>query len=462
MEGRDRQELNLSTGTHLGFIAEQDEHKGGVRAQGAAPLNRWERIGLAAEDKGKVFNNLLCHFNVETLCEAYKAMDANKAKGIDEMSKKTYGENLEANLRELHKRIHNGSYKPQSKREVLIPKANGKTRPIAISCFEDKLVEWVLGKTLSAIYEPLFIRNSFGFRPFKSAHGAIKEAYQALKDGKQPHVVEIDFANFFNSIPHRKLMKVLRKRISDRRLHGLIGRFLTVGILDQAGTLTEPEAGTPQGSIMSPILANVYLNEMLDQWFIRKYKPSEGVIVRYADDAIFVFRKEDEANGFLESLKERANAYGLTLNEDKTRRIDFGKGENNHFHFLGFTFYWGRKPRQVNKTLKVKTQQEKLSKKIQEFYCWIKKVRSFLKTSEIWKTATAKLIGHYNYFGFRSNHRKLYHFYWEATKSLFKWLNRRSQKQSYTWEQFKDRLKSCPLPMPPATRELKALQWSLA
>lgn len=458
IEGRDRQSLNLSTGTPAILNDGKPERKGGVRALGSTDPYRWERIEWAARKKETVFNCLLCHFNVVTLFEAYKALDPSKAKGIDGVSKRTYGENLETNLEDLVHRIHKGSYRPQTKKEALIPKADGKMRPLAISCFEDKLVEWVLGKTLSAIYEPLFIQDSYGFRPFKSAHGAIKTVYWRLREGKRPHVVEIDFAKFFNSIPHRKLMKVLHKRISDRRFKAIIGSFLKVGILDQSGTITEPDAGTPQGSIMSPILANVYLNEVIDQWFVRNQDLRNNTIVRYADDAVFIFQKKENADSFLEHLYARVREYGLTLNEDKTKRVDVGRNENNEFHFLGFTFYWGRKRGKSLKTLKVKTQKEKLSKKIQEIYDWAKKIRSFLNINEIWRITTAKLVGHYNYYGFRTNHRKLWQFYRETIRSLFKWLNRRSQKQSYTWAQFRDRLKSCPLPLPPEVRKLKPLQ----
>src|SRR4030042_2200167 len=208
MEGRDRQDLNLDADT-------LDTHRGGIirghdtdkEPQGELFPDRWSRIGYAARKKDIVFNNLLTHINVESLREAFTALDGAKAVGIDGVSKKEYGKNLERNLRERKKRIHNGSYKPQVKKEVLIPKANGKTRPIAISVFEDKLVEWVTGKILESTYEPIFIRNSFGFRPSKSAHGAIKAIYFSLKGNKRHHVVAIDFASFFNSIPHKKLAK---------------------------------------------------------------------------------------------------------------------------------------------------------------------------------------------------------------------------------------------------------------
>lgn len=423
--------------------------------------NRWLRIEYTARQQDIVFNNLLSHINVETMREAYRALDGSKALGTDGVSKIVYGESLEANLQNLISRIHRGSYKPQPKREVMIPKANGKMRPIAISCFEDKLVEWVIGKILTSAYEPIFIKNSFGFRENRSAHQAIRASYSSLKDNRRPHVVEIDFANFFNSISHKKLMKILSKRVSDRRFKGLIGRFLKIGIVGVAATLTQSEVGTAQGSVMSPVLANIFLHDVLDQWFMRNYASSNDIIVRYADDAVFFFKSKERAICFLRDLENQIRGYGLELNEEKTRIIDFGRGNGSAFDFLGFTFYWARK-RRGKESLKVKTQQKALHRKIQEFYHWIKSVRSKLKLSEIWSLAKSKLIGHYTYYGFADNRHKLNHFYYEALGSMFKWLNRRSQIRSYSWEQFEKRLKSNPLPSPPPMAQLIHLEWRWA
>lgn len=330
--------MNLETGTRARHSEGTREQEREELLQGELFPSRWSRIGYAAQKKDTVFNNLLTHINVETLLEAYRVLDGNKALGIDGISKKEYGKELEENIDDLVKRIHNGSYKPQDKREVLIPKANGKVRPIAISCFEDKLVEQVIGKILECVYEPIFIRNSFGFRPNKSAHNAIKAVYCSLKDNRRPHVIEIDFASFFNTIPHRKLIKIIGKRISDTRFNGLIGRFLKVGILDELGNTKEPDTGTPQGSIMSPVLANLYLHEVLDEWFMKNYASYNDIIVRYADDAVFLFKSEEKAKKFVEDLSGRVGMYGLSLNKDKTKLISFEKTGHASFDFLGFTF----------------------------------------------------------------------------------------------------------------------------
>ena len=424
--------------------------------QGTLLLSRWLRISLRVhKDTSCVFNNLLHHINVQTLKEAYNAMDKNKALGVDKVSKEAYGKNLEANLESLYTRVRNGSYKPQPKREVLIPKANGKTRPIEIACFEDKLVDDIVSKILSAVYEPLFIRNSFGFRPNKSAHNAIEACYYTLKDNKRPFVVEIDFSNFFNTIPHKKLMSIVKKKSHDYRFNGLVRRFLTSSTLKSDGSIHRNDCGTPQGGVMSPILANIYLNEVVDQWFLKNHGSYNNIIVRYADDGVFFFKKESDAKDFMLQFKARIEEFGLSLNMDKTRTLNFNKSKENSFDFLGFTFYWGKQNKK--RFLKVKTQKDKLQKSFKEFYEWIKDNRNRMKLKELWSIARSKLQGHYNYFGFWMNRQKLVHFYSEVIKALFKWLNRRSQKKSYEWDSFYRRLEFNPLPIPPSMNKLKKL-----
>lgn len=458
VERRDQQKLNLTTGTQVRHCADV-KGQAGRNDPGDIFLNRWVRISLRAQrDKTLKFENLLTHINVDSLKEAFKAINGTKARGADGMSKVEYGKKLEANLENLIKKIHKGSYKPKPKREVLIPKANGKTRPIAIACFEDKLVDWAVGKILTQVYEPLFIPNSFGYRPRKAATQAMETCYHSLCKNKRKHVVEIDFSSFFNTIPHRKLMRILGKRISDKRFKGLIGRFLKGELIQGEGKPLPSEIGTPQGSIMSPILANIYLNEVIDQWFMKNYASHDRIIVRYADDAVFLFKEENDAKQFLVDLEERTKAFGLSLNQDKTRILTLAKGEHQQFSFLGFTFYWGMQGSRV--MLKIKTQKEKLIKAMQEFDQWVKKVRNRMKLKDIWALAKAKIRGHNNYYGYGMNATKLHHFHGEAIKSLYKWLNRRSQKRSYNWEGFGERLKYFPLVEPLNTMKLKWLGWS--
>lgn len=417
------------------------------------------RIGSRASDETVKFNNLLCHFTVENLREAFRALDGRKAAGADGKTKLEYGKNLDENLKQLMQRIHGGTYRPLPRRGIQIPKANGKLRSIAISAFEDKLVEWVTAKILSLVYEPLFIETSYGFRPARSAHQAIAETYKNLKDGKRPFVVEIDLKSFFDTVPQRKLMRLVRMRITDRRFRSLIARFLQAGVL-RDGELTVSETGTAQGAIMSPILANVYLHYCLDKWFVENHSRRDAVIIRYADDAIFLFRDEVRAKAFQEALKANLEKHGLCLNEEKSGIVNFRKLKGNIFHFLGFTFRWGHDNRDKAKRLKVTTEKKRLHKAIQAFADWIQRIRSSLVLDDIWKLAAAKLRGHYNYYGVHTNRTALYRFYHAAIQSLFKWLNRRSQRKSFSWERYSKRLMYTPLPTPPPVAALKTLDLS--
>lgn len=439
VEPRDPQNLNLSK--RPWHLCNQGR---AVKRTGWIPDLSWDlRISLRTQrDKNAVFTNLMKHVNKATLKEAFHALDGTKALGVDKVSKKTYEKGLEANLDNLVERIQKGSYRPQPKREVLIPKADGKLRPLAIACFEDKMVDWVIAKILSSIYDPLFIRNSFGYRPGKSADQAIQACYNSLKKGRRKYVVEIDFKSFFNTIPHQKLIKVLTRKISDHRFRRLIVCFLKGEILTEQG-INPTQEGTPQGGLMSPTLANIYLHEVIDQWFIENWASYDRTLARYADDAIFFFTKEEDADNFLKQLQERTQKYKLILHPEKTKKLQMKKGSKESFDFLGFTFYWGKQHKRIE--LKVKTQKGKLIKAINEFYQWIKAVRNQFKLSMIWNLAKARIEGHLNYFGYAMNNLKCHHFCSEAIRALYKWLNRRSQKRSYTWEGFKERLRNMPV-----------------
>ena len=422
-ERRESQSLNPTE--HPWHLCKQGK---AAKRPGWFPDLGWEvRISLRAQrDKTAVFTNLMKHINVDTLREAFNALDGRKAMGADRVSKNAYSKKLEENLEALTQRLQKGNYRPQPKREVLIPKADGKKRPLAIACFEDKMVDWVVAKLLTAIHEPQFIRNSFGYRPRKSAEKAVKACYNSLQKGTRGIVVEIDFKSFFNTIPHRKLMRIISHKIKDHRLTRLIVHFLKGGVLRE-GELYATTLGTPQGGLMSPILANIYLNEVIDQWFLENWANYNRTIVRYADDAVFFFTKETDANLFLNQLRERTENYGLTLHPDKTKILRMKKSSKESFNFLGFTFYWGKQGKK--RKLKVKTQKEKLHKAMREFYLWVKTNKNSLKLKEIWKLAKAKIEGHLNYFGYAINNLKCYHFCTEAENALFKWINRRSQKK---------------------------------
>lgn len=457
MERREKQELNRRHYTTRGHRADNvgktlDVEEFKLRAQSSS----WMRIGQLAKTKEVVFNNLFQHFNVENLREAYHAQDGSKAVGIDLVTKKDYARNLDANLKALVESLHRGTYRPQPKRRVQIPKSNGKMRPIAIASFEDKLVEWILNKIISTTHEPLFIQQSNGFRPKRSTFDAIKIVYQSLFKKSQNWVVDIDIASFFDTVPHRKLIKMLEKRISDRKILSLTSRFLEAGIMVD-GVPVINELGVPQGGIVSPTLANIYLHHVLDTWFITNYASQGGIISRYADDVVFTFKDEQSARNFLASVRLRLAEYNLQLNEDKSGIVEFKPKSGNTFNFTGFTFFWGNQRGRKIKLLKLKTQKNRLQKAINEFTLWIKGNRCRLKLAEIWEQAAAKLRGHYNYFAVATNRSKLNHFYHAVIGALFKWLNRRSQKKSYRWERFAAKLRQQPLPQPPQAFALKQL-----
>jgi len=403
--------------------------------------------------------NLFHCFSRENLEEGFRALDGSKARGIDNVSKKDYEKKLDSNIDALLVKLHNQSYVPLPKREVLIPKANGKMRPIAIACIEDKLVEKVTATLLTNIYENVFLRCSYGFRPNLSCHHAVNQTHKILESKRGfDFVVEIDLANFFNTVNHRLLMKLVRKRIGSKKVLSLIHRQLVAKVENEEGQLLTPEVGTPQGGIVSPILANIFLHYVMDEWFADNYK-SQAEMVRYADDAVFFFKNKQAADTFLNTLRERLKAFKLRLNEEKTKIIDLSKTSHEVFDFLGFTFYRGRKRKSRGRLVMVKTSKTKLFKAVGEFTDWIKKERNSKKTGELLKMANAKLRGHYNYFGYWCNRNHLVRYYTEVLKSLFKWLNRRSQKKSFDFERFKVSIVTR-LTQPPERMNLRNLGWN--
>jgi RNA-directed DNA polymerase len=420
-----------------------------------ASNEKWIKYALLAQKKEVKFENLFNLLTKDLLKSGYHALSGRKAKGIDDMSKEDFGETLEARITALHLSLKSGTYRPMPKRETFIPKANGKLRPIAIASFTDKVVEHSLSKIIQLAFEPIFIRNSFGFRPNKSAHKAIDASYMILKDDKRPWVVEIDFENFFNSVPHKELMKMLKKRITDKRIVSLVNRLLKSEIISTEKRYWQT-VGTPQGSVVSPVLANIYLHYVLDEWFAKEVANFDSQMVRYADDAVFMFKSEQDARDLLTKLGERLEVFKLKLNMDKTKIIDFRKASKNCFNFLGFTFYWGKATGKKTSSLKVKTEESKFFKKIEEFKEWIKLTRSKLKAGPLMKKVKLKLRGHYNYYGYQCNRSKLSYFHYQIVGICFKWLNRRSQKKSYTWEQFNTAFRDCLL-LPPGMPQLKPL-----
>ena len=411
----------------------------------------WINSAAARLEHPERFMTLMHHISVNNLRQAFRGLDGSKAVGIDQVTKKQYQQNLEANLVALCDEIARGGWRPKPSREVLIPKPQGGTRPLAIGCLEDKIVQQLVAKILEAIYEPIFHRHSYGFRPARNTHQALSRLYHVVNlRSKNCTVVEMDIEKFFNSMDHEKLMEMIELRIADPHFLRLIRRMLRNSILSQDGQIVVNEHGSPQGAPVSPILANIYLHYVLDEWFDENWA-EYGEMVRYADDAVFVFGTEQKALEFKDALTEQMkNSAGLNLNVDKSGILKFSKASpQGQLPFLGFCLYWGKAKRNAKqKVLKVKTATKKLAKCIEAFTSWIKTTRNRKKLKDIWELAAAKLRGHYSYYGVSFNRAKLNHFYYVAVDALYKWLNRRSQKRSFTSERFQRRLMFNPLPKP--------------
>ena len=410
-------------------------------------------INLAAlKNTETVFMNIMHHFSVENLKQAFRQLDGNKAVGIDQVTKKEYGKKLQENLGELCDEIKRGGWRPKPSREKLIPKPQGGSRPLAIGCLEDKIVQLLTAKVLEAIYEPIFHRHSYGFRPAKNSHQALTRLYKIVTEREENCVaVEMDIEKYFGSIDHEVLMDIIGKKIGDQSFLRLVRRMLRNSILHENGEITRTERGSPQGAPVSPILANIYLHTVLDEWFDENWSEF-GEFVRYADDAVFVFGCKEKAHEFKIALKERLENYGkLKLNTDKSGVLHFdAKNPQGPLPFVGFSLYWGKSLKR-RPLLKVKTAPKKIANCIDSFTDWIKNIRHRKKLDVIWELAASKLRGHYQYYGVSFNFPKLYHYYCATIKALFKWLNRRSQKRSFNWTTFSKRLMFNPLPQPNST-----------
>lgn len=401
---------------------------------------------LAKEAPELCFNNVIHIIDEELLEVAFHRLKNNKARGTDGISKNRYSKNLKANIADLKLRICNNAYKPQLAKQILIPKENGKTRPIAISCLEDKIVQMALAMVLDALYEPIFIDSSTGFRPKRGCHTALHKAYHLLRTDNRPYVVDCDIKSFFDSMDHNRLIEFVQQRVSDPNFTRLLKRLLKMGVFMTNGESQLNKVGSPQGSIVSPILANIYLHYVIDTWFRNEFKKYNQQMVRYADDTIFCFKDRDAAVLFLKVLKERLKENHLELNDDKTSIVSLKKDAGQTLDFLGFTIYWG-KTRVGKKLLKTKTSATKVRKAILEFKLWIKANRNRYKLKALWEMTAEKLNGHYAYYGTTLNN-KLGLYYFVCMRLLHKWLNRRSQKTSFSWKAFQNRLKLCPLPKP--------------
>ena len=413
---------------------------------------------LSKENPDMVFTSIGHLINKELLMECHKSMDGKKAVGIDGVTKEDYGRNLEENLDKLVGRLKQKSYKPQPARRVEIPKENGKTRPLSIYCYEDKLVQEALRRELEAVFEPHFYDEMWGFRPNRGCHKAIQSLNVMLEKRPTNYVLDADIKGFFDHINHDWAVRFIESRIKDPNIIRLVRRMLKAGILEDYG-YEKTEEGSGQGSVCSPIIANIYMHYVLVWWYREKMQPRfrgySGLVV-YADDFVVTFQYKDDAERFYEHLKKRMEYFGMTLEENKTRLIEFGryaeercarKGRKPQtFTFLGFTHYCSH-GRNGRFRVKRKTSRKKFTKKCKEVHRVIREMRT-QRLAVIMKKMNQILVGYYHYYGITDNIDSLKNFRYQMQKSLFKWLNRRSQRKSYTQEQFAEMLKAYPLAAP--------------
>jgi group II intron reverse transcriptase/maturase len=427
-----------------------------VQSNTATKLLQISKVSQA--DRKYKFTSLASLLNEDYLRECYARLDANKASGVDRVSVKAYGENLEDNLRNLRSRMKSMSYRPQSALRVYIPKANGAKRPLGIPATEDKIVQLAIAGILEAIYEPYFINESYGFRRGRGCHDALKRLNDEIMRNPVNYVIDADIKGFFDNVDHKWMIKFIEHRVKDKNLVRLIARFLKSGYIEE-GEYMKTETGTPQGGNISPILANIYLHYVLDLWFkniIKKELSGYAEIIRYADDFVILVEKESECVKILEQLRERLEKFGLTLSEAKTKMISFGrnagiKGEGNKepgtFDFLGFTHFCSR-TRSGGFKVGRKTSKSRFRQKITAMNEYMRKCRNMFKLPDLWKKLEAKIRGHYQYYGVSENLRGLSVYYRKVVEIIFKWINRRSQRKSMTWKGFARYIKLYPLPRP--------------
>lgn len=398
----------------------------------------------AASQKKHRFRDLYRLLNEELLKDCWRAIRKDAAYGVDQVSAQEYEEHLVENIHKLVERLKRKSYRAKLVRRHYIPKGDGQWRPLGIPAVEDKLLQLAVTRILTAIYEQDFLRCSYGYRPNKGALDAVDKLTIKLQFGRYNRIVEADIRGFFNNISHEWMVRMLAERIDDRALLWLIKKWLKAGVLDTNGQVLHPATGTPQGGIVSPILANVYLHYALDLWFERVVKQhcgGEACLIRYADDFVCAFEEQKEAERFYKALGQRLQKFGLELSAEKTRVIAFSKhppAGKESFDFLGFEFRWG-KDRAGKAHLKRRTARKKLQSSLKRFTAWCKGNRH-LRQKARFAELNRKLRGYYNYYGVIGNSARLNEFYYRAMTILLKWLNRRSQRGSYTWEGYKELL----------------------
>ena len=424
---------------------------------------RQQRIAeLARQSPRMGFTSLNHHLDLHWLFEAYQRTRKDGATGVDGQTAKDYEANLRGNLQALLDRAKSGTYQAPPVRRVHIPKGtSGDTRPIGIPTFEDKVLQRAVVMALEPIYEQDFQDVSYGFRPGRSAHQALDVLWQQTMQTGGGWILEVDIRKFFDTLDHAHLREFLQRRVRDGVLLRLIGKWLNAGVLED-GCLSYPETGSPQGGVVSPLLANIYLHYVLDEWFAQEVQPrlrGRAFLIRYADDFVIGFTREDDARRVMEVLPQRFGRYGLTLHPDKTRLVPFRRpplrrdcksppeeAEPGTFDLLGFTHFWGRSQK-GNWVLKRKTARSRLSRALRTVGQWCRWNRH-RPVAEQHDTLSQKLRGHYAYYGITGNGKALSGFHCAVTRLWRKWLGRRKRAAPIPWPLFQRLLERYPLPRP--------------
>ena len=414
--------------------------------------NGLDRVRQAArQDKEVRFTALLHHVNIDLLRSSYYSLKRRAAAGVDGMTWQEYGEGLEDRLADLHGRIHSGGYQAKPSRRVWIPKTDGRQRPLGIAALEDKIAQRAVGTVLNQIWEEDFQGFSYGFRQERSQHEALDALYVGITQKKVNWVLDLDIKSFFDKIGHEWMIKFVEHRIGDQRVVRLIQKWLKAGVMDD-GRWFETEEGTPQGSVISPILANLYLHHVLDVWaqaWRRKVAQGEVIIVRYADDAVLGFQNREDADRFLKELQERVRKFGLELHPDKTRLIEFGRyaaerrkkrgeGKPETFNFLGFTHICGRS-RKGYFTVIRKTIGKRMAAKLKDIRQKLRK-RMHESIQENLKWLQSVVRGYFQYHAVPDNQERMKGFRSDVLRLWFRQIRRRSQKHRWTWTRFLERL----------------------
>jgi RNA-directed DNA polymerase len=404
----------------------------------------------------RVFTTFAHLMDVEFLTEAFSRLRKQAAAGLDEVTAANYAENLLDNLSDLHQRMKAGRYRAQPARRAWLPKDDGTRRPLAIPATEDKIAQKAVSMLLTAVYEPMFHGFSYGFRPGRSAHQALTYLREQCIGGNINWIVDADIRNCFGEIDRGHLRAILKSRVNDGAIIRLIGKWLHVGVMEEEGRVTIDANGTPQGGVISPILANIFLHTVLDDWFVREVRPrmtGNCFLVRFADDMVLGFEHKSDAERVFEVLPKRLGRYGLTVHPAKSRLVQFsrpnrrkGKGPGT-FDFMGFTHYWG-KTRKGGWTIKRKTQRSRVRRTMTRLWRWCKDNRH-MPIADQYRALSAKLRGHYQYYGIRGNYKMLEAVFEYAEKAWKMWLGRRSRNGYIGWAEFETKYRaSLPLPKP--------------